>query len=831
MHSRRVSIILYNSGDIRLTHIEDNISYMEIIQEDSRPRSAAQVAPKKASQSIPLRAYFMACARNWYWFVISAVIFTCLAFLYAKSQPQLYSSDALILIKTKDSNSGTQSQVFSDMGVTTGNNYLPNEQFKIRSTKLMETVVNALGVNVSYYGHVFLRDVNIYKTTPLQITPLRQITQPFTMVVVPKGGNDFEFKIDGEDTWKKAHFGNKVNTSMGPIAITKTKNYTEAYKDFKVIVRVTTPLARARSLVGSLKAELADKTSDVMRLSLTTDNNDLGIDLLNALIVAYNQDAINDKNLVARSTESFIADRVEALSKDLSGVDTQVAQLKVSAAGTAMYGDPSTSVAYADRASEVDMQISLATYIQDYLTRMSGHELIPSNTGIANTGIEGQIAQYNEAMLQYQKIAATSSSENPVMIELTNSLTSIKANILRGLANYINSLRIQQTQARSRQSIATGSMVAVPSQEKAITEVTRQQKIKEQLYLYLLNKREENALQLAITEPNAKIIEDARGSGGPIYPQASRIILIGFLLGLLLPAVLLYGIFWYYSLDNMVHTRRDVENMCNIPILGELPMRPAKNDREIVVSEEGRDRMSEAFRIVRNNLDYVVDRRNFEGAIIQFTSTRPGEGKSFVAANLALTSAYSGKHVVAVDLDLRKGRFSEHVGLHQSPVGVSAYLSGNVDDIKRIIKHDVLGCTNFDFIPLGAIPPNPTNLLMSNRFRTMIAELKKDYDYVILDTVPFGLIADAAIINRHVDLTIYVVRDGMVDRRYLEELERMSQEGKIKNLTVLVNDIKIDSKHYGYGGYGYGYGYGQYGYGYGYGYGEDKEESGGKSKE
>ena len=805
---------------------------MQPVQEDtSRQGTATTATPakKNISLGVPIKAYFMACARNWYWFVISTVILTSIAYLYAKSQPELYSSQALILVKTKDSNSGTQSQVFSDMGVTTGNNYLPNELYKIRSSKLMETVVNALGINVSYYGHVFLRDVNIYKSTPVQITPLRQVTRGFSMEVVPKSATDFEFKMGGEDTWKKAHFGNKVNTSYGPIAITKTKNFNEtAHKDYKVIVRVTTPEAKAGALVGALKAQIVDQASDVMHLTLTSDNYDLTVDVLNALIVTYNQDAINDKNMVARSTESFIAERVEALSKDLSGVDSQVAQLKVSAAGATMYGDPSMSVAAADNASEVDMQISLATYIQDYLTKMSGNELIPSNTGIANTGIESQIAQYNEAMLQYQKIAATSSRENPVMIELTNSLTSIKSNIMRGLANYINSLRMRQSQARSRQSLTAGSMVAVPSQEKAITEVTRQQKIKEQLYLYLLNKREENALQLAITEPNAKVIESAKGSSAPIYPQPSRIIMMGFLAGLLLPAIILYGIFWYFSLDSMIHTRRDVEAMCNIPILGELPAKKGKNDREIVVTDNGRDRMSEAFRIVRSNLDYVVEKRNFEGAVIQFTSTMPGEGKSFVAANLALTCAHGGKRVVAVDLDLRKGRFSAYAGLESATIGVSAYLSGKVHDMKDVIHHDVLNCPNFDFVPLGAIPPNPTNLLMSSRFRAMIAELKKDYDYVILDTVPFSLIADAGIINRYAELTIYVIRDNKVDRRYLEELEQLSQEGKIKNLTILINDIKIDNKHYGYGGYGYGgygYGYGGYGYGYGYGYGEDEEST------
>ena len=768
----------------------------------------------------------MACLRNWYWFVLSVIACGCIAYLYGKSQPMLYNSKALILLKSKDTDVGAQSKAFSDLGMTSTSTFMPNEIYKIKSPDLMEGVVKNLGINVQYYGHVFLRDVNIYRSTPVNITPLRDINQAFSMVVVPKGGNDLEFKVEGDGGWKKAHFGNKVATKYGPIAITKTKNYTELHKDFDVIVRVSTPAMLAKRIVGSLSAEHADKVSDVLRLSLLWDNKDEAVDILNALIASYNQEAINDKNVVARSTEAFIAERVEALSKDLSGVDSQVAALKTSAANRAIYADASTGLRYADKTADVDMQIALASNIASYISGMGGNELIPSNTGIANTGVEGQIQQYNEAMLKYQKIATTSSSENPVMIELERSLSTLKANIMQGLNNYIASLRTRQSQAQSQQSMATGSIVAIPSQEKAITEVSRQQKIKEQLYLYLLNKREENALQLAITEPNAKVIEAATGYG-PVSPIPSRIMMMGLLLGLLIPALLLYAVYWYYSLDTKVHTRHDIEDMMDVPIIGELPAKKQHQaDQEVVVTENGHDRITEACRIIRSNIDYIATPKPGEGLVIQFTSTMSGEGKSFVAVNLALSFAHSGKRVVAVDLDLRKGRFSEYVGLQDSNLGASTYLSGKTDKLESIIHHGSFH-ENLDFICVGAIPPNPTNLLMSQKFKQLIAQLKQQYDYVFLDTVPFSIIADAALINREADMTIYVIRDGKVDKRYLEDLDKMIRDGKIHNATILVNDIKIDNKHYGYGSYGYGYGYGygysNYGYGYGYGYHSDDE--------
>ena len=784
----------------------------------------AKKAKKSSSSGISIKGYALACARNWYWFVISIIICTCLAFLYAKSQPQLYKSSALILVSTGDNGTaGSQSQVFSDLGMRTGVHDIPNEIYKIRSSKLMGEVIKRLGLNVQYYGHVFLRDVNIYKSTPVQVTPLKEIESNYTVLVEPLGGEDFKFKIEGENKWHKAKFGNKYNTSMGPLAITKTKIYSdEDYKGYRVIVRVFNTQSLAKSYVGNLTATNADRGSDVLQLTLTSENFELSKDILNALIIAYNQDAINDKNSVARSTEAFIVDRIDALANDLSKVDTQIAGIKVASSSANMYADASSGIKYEENVADVEMQLSLAGYIRDYIANMTGNELIPSNTGITNTGIESDITKYNEAMLRYQTIATASSKENPVMIELNATLTSMKGNIMRTLNNYINSLRIKHAQARSQERIASSNIATVPTQEKAITEVTRQQKIKEQLYLYLLNKREENALQLAITEPNAKVVENAAGSSAAFAPAQSNIISAGFLLGLLLPAVIIYLIFWFYSMDTMIHSRKDIEDNCTIPIVGEIPEKRADQlDKEIIVSETGRDRISESFRILRSNLDYMITPDKFtDGTVIQLTSTMSGEGKSFVAVNLALSCAHIGKKVIAIDVDLRKGNFSQYVGISKNGVGLSAYLSGKVNDIHDVINKGILH-ENLDLIGVGAIPPNPTNLLMSDRFKTMIEVLKKEYDYILLDTVPFGIIADASLINRHSQLTIYIMRDGKIDKRYLEDLQKMYDSNKIKELTILLNDIKVNSKRYGYG-YGYSYGNG-YGYGYGYGYGEDEE--------
>ena len=420
------------------------------MQEVEEQPKAITTNNETSDSGFQIRAYLMACAHNWYWFVMSIIACACIAFLYSKSQPKLYSSSSLILVKTdKNTSAGSQSQVFSDLGINPTLSDVPNEIYKIKSTNLMEDVVNNLGLNVQYYGRVFLRNVNIYKSSPVQITPLRKVDANFTMTVVPKSDTELEFKIDDEG-WQKAHFGNKVNTKFGPIAITKNSNFRLSdYKDFNIVVKVKTTQALAKQLVASLTAEQADKYSDVLKITLNWDNHEEAIDILKALIATYNQDAINDKNKVARNTESFIAERIDVLSKDLNGVDSRVAQLKVNSVNSAIYASPETSLKYADNAADIDMQISLAAYIEDYLNKMSGNNLIPSNTGIASTGIEAQINEYNQAMLKYQRIASTSSNENPVMIELNKSIASLKSNIMQSLGNYIRSLRMKQSHLTS----------------------------------------------------------------------------------------------------------------------------------------------------------------------------------------------------------------------------------------------------------------------------------------------------------------------------------------------------------------------------------------------
>ena len=510
----------------------------QIVQEDLVAKAAAEEKKKKRVRNgIKWDRLFMACAYNWYWFILSMIVCSAIAYLFGKSQPQFYIAKSSILVRSKDSAQGTPSMTFSDLGLNTVN-YIPNEPFKLKSSRVMEVVVNSLGLNVQYYGHMFLRDINIYKNTPIQVTPLKEVTSGYTITVVPKSEEEYEFRVNNGQ-WKKAHFGNKVSTDYGPVAINKTKMFNPSYIDYNVIVQVSNPTAMARSLASGLVVELAETHSDVLNLAIRGQNPDMCADILNALVVAYNQEGINDMNQVARNTEAFIEERVADLSKDLSGVDNEVAVLTANSVNSMMIGNSGNAMTQLNNAADVNLQVNLASQIRHFIASAGPNDLIPVNTGMDNAGISNQISQYNEAMQEYQKISATSSPENPVMKELTSSLAAQRKAILASLDNYMASLRTKQSQANRMQSQAQSSMVANPSHEKAITEVMRQQKIKEQLYLYLLNKREENALQMVITEPNAKVIEPAVPNHTPTSAPLTRIVLTGMVIGLLIPAFIL----------------------------------------------------------------------------------------------------------------------------------------------------------------------------------------------------------------------------------------------------------------------------------------------------
>ena len=731
---------------------------------------------------------------NWYWFVLSVVVCAGTAFLYLKWAPKVYTRTASVLIKD-DAKGGAMSEsaAFEDLGLFGTKRNVDNEVLVFKSRRLMTEVARNLHLDVSYTVKDGLRTVELYTQSPVQLSfPDAEEAQAFSLKAVPVSGKEVVlsgFTLGGQEVADgkpvKVALNDTVTTPVGRVVVVPSLYYGDKY--FNTVVQVTkSPLQDvALRFQGGLQATLASKTATIINLTLQDVSIPRAEDVINTLISVYNTDAINDKNQIVMNTSNFINDRLIVIEKELGDVDSDIEsykrehQLTDISSETGMYLQ--TSSQYRQEGLSLENQLSLAKYIKNYLTDPGkSSDLIPANTGISDVNIESQIGEFNEMLLKRDKLISNSSSKNPVVQDLNNSLIAMKQTIIRSVDNLIVGLNIKIKNIRAQEEQTSRRISAVPTQQKEVLSVERRQKIKEELYLYLLNKREENELTQRMTESNARIIDPAAGSNAPVAPKSMMILLASIVLGCAIPA----GVLWLLAVsDTKVRSRKDVEGVLSVPFLGEIPMRDKKDKSEVVM----------------------------------FTSFNPGAGKTFVSMNLAMSFALTHKKVVLVDLDIRKGTLSSHV--HVSDKGVTNYLSGRIDNVDEIIRQNEL-CDKLDIIHAGPVPPNPAELLLGDRLETLIAELRKRYDYIILDNVPAGVVADAVIVNRVADLTIYVVRAGRMDRRALPEVEKLYQEGKLRNMSLILNGTVY--KHGAYG-YRYGYGYG-YSYGYGYGYGQHKNK-------
>ena len=583
-----------------------------------------------------------------------------------------------------------------------------------------------------------------------------------------------------------------ILTPVGTMVVTPTLYYTDTYYGKPVYITKSNMEKVVEGYLRRINISLASKTATIINLVLDDVSTARAEDILNMLIAVYNEDVINDKNQIAVNTSKFINDRLIIIERELGSVDANIEsfkrenQLTDITSETGMYLQNTSR--YKQEGLSLENQLSIVKYIKEYLVDpQKGSDLIPANTGISDNSVESQIKEYNDMLLKRDKLVAGSSNKNPIVIDLNNSLGAMKQTIIRSVDNLIVGLNIQLKNIREQEEQTTKRIEAVPTQQKYVLTVERQQKIKEELYLYLLNKREENALTQAITESNARIIDPASGSSVPVAPKSMMILLAAIVLGGTIPM----GVLWLLNVtDTKVRTRKELDNVLTVPFLGDIPRhgtRKGEDTDAIVVHESGRDSVSEAFRIIRTNMEFMrVKSDNLQ--VVMFTSANPGAGKTFVSSNLAMSIAQTNKKVVLVDVDIRKGTLS---GIFSNPsgrMGLTHYLSGHTDNLDDIIgvseEYDKL-----DIVFSGPVPPNPAELLLSERFDYFISELRKRYDYIIVDNVPAGMVADASIVNRVADLTIFVVRSGVMDRRQLPELEKMYREEQLRNMSVILKGV------------------------------------------
>lgn len=771
----------------------------------------------KNDQGLNIVDLFMYLASQWKWFLLSILICGGIAWYNYARAPLVYFRSATVIIKDPSNKASTSGLDRFDNFINKVN--VANEILQFRSKKLMREVVQRVHADVSYQIKDGLRNNELYNESPVLVSlPDALPEQSFSFTMTLKDAktvtlSDFS-GIEAKPSYEVALNDTVAIIEGMNVVVTATNYLRDSWLNTPIRVQKLPVESMVNYYKNALGIQQEEEEASILTLALKDSSPARAEDVLNTLITVYNEEAIKEKNQVAVNTANFINERLIIIERELGNVESNLESFKqrnqivdiASSAGMYM----TESQKYNADAMELETQLRLANFIKDYLTDPSKEtDLIPSNTGISDMNIENQISLYNAAKLKRDHLIDDSSVNNPVVQELNNSLRAMKQSIIRAVDNMIVSLNVKRNDAQNREMRAQDRVTAIPTKERQMLSIERQQKIKEALYLFLLNKREENTLSQAMADNNARVIDGAEGSNAPISPNRNRILLLGLLVGIALPGAVCLAILF---MDTRVHGRKDIEGVTSVPYLGEIPLdKEAMKDHRrkvMAVKEQGDDIVSEAFRILRTNMAFL-SKKDKPAQVITFTSFNIGAGKTFIARNLSMSLACMKKRVVMVDLDIRKGTLSRHFGHYH--VGVTNYLSDNTVKVDDIIQHQ----EGFDLIPAGILAPNPAELLMDNRLDELMNELRTRYDYIIADNVPVGLIADATIANRIADLTIFVVRAGKLDRRQLPDIEKLYQEKKLKNMALVLNGANPERHGYGY----------SYGYGYGYGYGTKKKKT------
>lgn len=761
---------------------------------------------------------------NWYWFVISVFVCVGCGYIYILRTPKIYSRTANILVKDSRKGGDTDLATLSDLAGLSQRRNVDNEIYILQSRRLMTEVVKQLGLTVQYETKEGLRPQDLYGQSPIAVEFINDNDrQGFRFEVSLRPDSIVKlnyFEIFGPDKQKfkqeiSAVFGDTISTPVGQMIIRPTLYMSPDYYE-KAPIRVTKGNLGVvtQFYQHEVKSFVANKQASIITISMKSSVPKKAEDVINTLIAVYEKDAIDDKRGIAESTGQFIDNRLEIISEELSEVDRNIEKFKKDNKIYDIVSEAEQTITenaqYKTDGLSLENQIRMTEFLKEYLLDPTKtNELIPGTLSINSPAINSQIEGYNTELQRYMKLNSESSENNPIIQNLGNGLASTRRSIIATLDSYISTLQIQLAALRKEEALTNQRISSVPTQEKQILDIVRQQKIKEELYLYLLNKREENAITMVITESNSRTIDSAYGSPRPVSPNTVLIAGIAFLFGLGIPFLIIYLI---QILDTTIRGRKDIEDNLSAPFLGDIPQYSGeKQQGSFVVRENGRDPVSEAFRMIRSNMNFMNLGKG-EIKVIMVTSSNSHAGKTFVSTNLAMTFATTGKKVVIMDLDLRRRTFSKQMGHGGDTNGVSSYLSGSTE-LQAIIRKSKLS-EKLDIIYAGIQPPNPSEMLLSQRMEELIAELKLHYDYIIIDSTPAMAVADAIITDRLADLSIYVVREGLLDRRQLPDIERLYREKKFHNMAIILNGASSTKRH----GYGYGYGYS-------YGYGLDEEET------
>lgn len=757
--------------------------------------------------------------RRWRWFAFSIIISLGIAILYIAQTTPVYLRSTSLLIKDDGKNIGGDNNTLYNLDVFKTNTNINNEMLTLRSAALMKEVVKKLSLDISYSTRNGIQHKILYRKTPIKVIFAAKDDNRSISFNVELFGDSIrisDFRDQGEklsESTIKGKLSQSIKTPIGSINIRSTDFYSNYAEGTNISVNKKPSDVVSSHYSSLLKVDLGNEEATIVDLSITDESVNRAEDILNTLIESYNENWIEDKNQIAVSTSEFINKRLAVIENELGNVDDNISTFKSKnllpdiQATTSMYlaqsNDNNTKIL------ALNNQLSVAQFIKSHISEHPKHQLIPANLGLESFNTESLIGEYNGIVLKRNNLLNNSSEKNPLLKDLDESLNTLRQSILSSVDNLIGSFKLQINNIRKSENQTNQQIASNPNQAKYLLSVERQQKVKESLYLYLLQKREENQLSQAFTAYNSRIINPPSGNMIPVSPQKSKIVLLALIIGFIIPLLI---ILLLNSLDISVRGKKDLKFL-SIPFIGEIPLfanndgytfirrhcifkknKKQKDKLQIVVEERNRNSINEAFRVIRTNLDFISGNSD-KAKIIMFSSFNSNCGKTFISANLGISLTLAKKKVVIIDLDMRKADLSRNtMGVDY---GVSDYLGGFIDDPEKIIVGN-MGHSQTDIIPVGTIPPNPTELLLSERLSSLLQYLRTKYDYILIDCPPIDIVADSSIIEKQADLTIFVIRTGSLDRRMLPELEDIYQSKRFGNMVMILNGTAISRSKYGY---------------------------------
>lgn len=786
-----------------------------------------------------LKTVWVLAYLNWYWIVISIVFFMSLSYIYLRYARPVYSASMKMLVKDSSSKRSRGNVMnVEELGIVSNSNGFDNELEIIKSGSVSTRVVKSLKLYVSYEMEGRVIDQELYKSSPIladmQENRLDALTSPVNIVVKPKGkGKSYRVELtmmakkDDEESTKKVEINREIDkfpahikTPLGTVTLLQNPGF--KMSDRELYISIRSPRQVGLRFASMLSVAPSSKTTTVAQVKLEDSQPQRILDYLSCLVDAYNDDANEDKNEVARKTEEFIRERIEIIRTELDDTEGDVETYKrnnnlinLSAnAGSDLAG----STQYQKEQVNLQTQLMLFKSLIDYMANPANHlQVIPANLGLENQHVSQQIAEYNKLVMQRNRLLKESSETNPIVVHVTDQCDDLWPVIQNSLANIYHGMLTQKQSIDQQYNLYQGRNYQAPGQERALTNLGRQQEIKSGLYLTLLQKREENYISLASTAAKARIIDQPL-SAPKIGPDSKKVMAVALVLGFSFPIGILYLL---SLLRYRIEGHEDVQRLSHLEILADIPFTRSldKNSRAIVVHENRNNMMEETFRGLRTNLGFIMQPGD---KVIMATSCIPGEGKTFVSTNLAMSLALLGKKVIIVGLDIRKPQLVKLFGLDSDKRGISTYLVSPEPDLKLLeeqITHGVLN-KNMDVLPAGIIPPNPAELISRNTLDEAINHLKTIYDYIIIDTPPVGLVSDSLSIGRVADVTLVVCRADYSPKANFELINNIDRQKKLPRMNLVLNSVDLEKKkygyYYGYGKYGRrGYGYGKYSYGYG----------------